>query len=519
MSDDPSGDGLSPSSSQAKLDELPASLRAALDEPPVPPKSWQDGVAPAFLAVGLSVVFLDRLAPSTLLVGGLGPSIVGAVLAGLLAYWCLYYAPAMWGVRTRRPLAVVATSTFGARGAVVVPGLLLGVAYVVWFAITIDYATQYTLSGLATCGLLDATQLASSPMANLAVPRPLFLIVSATWAMASAVVGAVAVRLVAAVMSAYLIFPAIALAAAVVWAMPGVSAGPIETVPFTLGGGRALAAMSQLVFAYLACVGLASVDWGAATKSERDVRNGGLAGLMLAVPVLATLALLVVAGSLGRAAPRIAGAGGEPLGPGARPAIARIVPRLAAAQAEPVEPTLRDVFARGIKGRLGGVGLFVLALGLLGPSCSNPYMFARQFHAALPRVPRWGWSVLGALAAWSMIATGATRHVEMLFGLVGGLAAPAVGAMAADFARSRGVWPGPRRGVSLAGFTAWVTGTIAAYAVARWGENFVATRYLPSSIVGFAASFLMYAGLAAARLEPKTFHAVIAEKPAASAEN
>ena len=504
MSNDPSGEGLSPPDSQDKLDELPASLRAALAEPPVPPKGWQDGVAPAFLAAGLSVVFLDRLAPSTLLVGGLGPSIVGAVLAGLLGYWCLYYAPAMWGVRTRRPLAVVATSTFGARGAVVVPGLLLGVACVVWFAITIDYATQYTLGGLAACGFLDPTQLASTPRAGLAVPKPLFLIVAATWAMASAVVGTLAVRLVAAVMSAYIIFPAIALAAAVVWAIPSVSAGPIETVPFTRGGGQALAAMLQLVFAYLACLGLASADWGAATKSERDVRDGGLGGLMLAVPILAILALLVVAGSLGRAAPRIAGDGGEPIGPGARPAIARMVPKPAAAQAEAVDPTLRNAFAWGIGGRLGGAGLFVLALGLLGPSCSNPYLVARQFHAAFPRVPRWGWSIVAALAAWSMIATGATRHVETLFGLVGGLAAPAVGAMASDFARSRGVWPGPRRGVSLAGFTAWVTGVIAAYAVARWGDLSLTTRYLPSSIVGFAASFFTYTGLAAARLERAT---------------
>ncbi len=501
MSDDPSGDGLSPSYSEARPDDLPASLRAALADPPVPPKGWQDGVAPAFLAMGLSVVLLDGLAPGTLMVGGLGPSIVGAVLAGLLGYWCLYYAPAMWGVRTGRPLAVVATSTFGARGAVVVPGLLLGLASVVWFAITIDYSTQYTLSGLAACGLLDATLLASAPRAGLDMPKPLFLVVSATWAMASAVIGTLAVRLVAAVMSAYLIFPAIALAAAVVWAIPGVSAGPIETVPFTMGGGRAIAAMLQLVFAYLACVGLTSADWGAATKSERDVRDGGLAGLMLAVPILAILAVLIVSGSLGRAAPRIVGDGDEPLGPGARPPIARMAPR-PAAPAEAIQPTLRDAFARGIGGQLGGAGLLVLALGLLGPCCSNPYIVTRQFHAAFPRVPRWAWSILAALAAWSMIASGVTHHVQAVFGLVGGLVAPAVGAMASDFARSRGAWRGPRRGVNLAGLGAWVTGVIAAYVVAQRGEDFLATRYLPSSIAGFAASFLAYAGLAAARLEP-----------------
>jgi cytosine permease len=504
MSGDTSGEALAPTESDSKFEALPASLRAALAEPPVPPKRWQDGIAPAFIAVGMSVVFLDRLAVTTLVVGGLGPAIVGAVLAGLLGYWCLYYAPAMWGVRTRRPLSVVATSTFGARGAVILPGLLLGVVYVLWFALTIDYAAQYTLSGLVTCGLLDPKHLAMNRRAGFDVPKPLFLAVAATWSIASAVIGTLAVRLVAAVMSAYIVFPAIALGAAVVWAIPTVSAGPIETMPFDRGGGRALAAMMQFVFAYIACQGLAAADWGAATKTERDVRDGGLVGVMLGFPVLATLALLVVAGSLGRTAPPVVDASAEPLGPGARPAGAPMNPRRAGIPSAPVVPTLREVFSSGIGGRIGALGLLVLALGLLGPACSNPYMFARQFHAAIPSLPRWVWSCLGALATWPLIATAATRNVEAVFAVIGGMTAPAAGAIAADFARSRGAWPGPRRGFNLAGFAAWLVGVTAAFAIARSGDDFVASRYLPSSLAGFVAAFAAYATLASARLEPET---------------
>lgn len=499
MSVDPSGEALSTSETGPPSGAVPASLRAAIDTPPVPPKGWQEGIGPAFIALGLGVVFLDRLAPSTLMIGGLGPSILGAGLGGLFAYWCLYYAPSLWGVRTRKPLAVVSTSTFGARGAVVVPGLLLGLAYVVWFALTIDYATLFTLSGVSALGLLDPKHLASNHKGAMLVPKPVFLAVAGTWTIASAVIGTLAIRLVNAVMAAYILFPAIALGAAVVWAMPNVGSGPIETFPLTQGGGRAMANMAQLVFAFLACQGLLAVDWGAATTTESDARKGGIAGMMFALPITATLALLIVAGAIGKHAAKLP----MDTGDGSRPAVARMLPeQLAALRAATASPTLREAFLRGIGGTMGGVGLLVLALGMLGPACSSPYVLARQFWSVWPKVPRLVWSILGALATWPLIATGVTRDVEGVFGLIGGATAPAVGAIAADYARSKGVWPGPRRGINLAGIVAWIVGMGAAFVVARWGLSLTATRYLPSSLAGFLTAFVAYLGLAMCRVEP-----------------
>jgi len=54
-----------------------------------------------------------------------------------------------------------------------------------------------------------------------------------------------------------------------------------------------------------------------------------------------------------------------------------------------------------------------------------------------------------------------------------------------------------------------LVGVGVAYSVARWGGDYAATRYLPSSMAGFAAAFLTYVTLAAARLEP----AAIAIRP------
>ncbi len=485
--------------------ELPPSLRAAMDAPPVPPKAWQDGVGPAFVSLWISVVFLDRLAQGTLLVGGLGPSLVGAVLAGLLGYWGLYYAPAIWGAQTRRPLSVVASSTFGAWGSRWIPGVLLGVISIVWFAITIDYATQWSLSGLAALDMLDPKQLETAHRGASFQPRPLFLFVAAVWSLTSAVIGILAVRLVAAIMLVYPIFAAIALGLALLWAIPTAGLGPIAARPFEGGGWRAIATMAQLMFGFLAANALASADWGAASNSPRDARLGGLVGVMLAGPIVATVGLLIVAGALGRPldasdpGPAVGAVTGPPTIASARAALARTP-----ADAPPV--TLREVFLRPIGGRIGGTGLLVLSLALLGPACFNPFVIARQFSAIWPAVPRLAWTIAGALLTWPLILTGLARRTELLFGLIGAAAAPVAGAMAADYALRKGRWPGPRRGVNLAGMIAWAVGL---------GVGLVPyvgfPQVQPASMLSFVAAFVVYAILAMVRLEPPAMAAEVTE--------
>src|SRR5205823_13086597 len=122
-------------------------------------KPWQSGLAPNFIGLFLWIAFYDQLAAPSLKVGGLVPSLLGAIVAGLLGYLLLFYVPAMWGLETGRPLVGVAASTFGEAGATWIPGLLLGVAQVVWFAVAIHYATDFTLKGLGNFSLLDPQRL------------------------------------------------------------------------------------------------------------------------------------------------------------------------------------------------------------------------------------------------------------------------------------------------------------------------------------------------------------------------
>lgn len=447
------------------MSDLPPSLRAELEAAPVLSKSWQDGVAPAFISLWLSVVFLNRLAPSTLLVGGLGPSAMGAVVAGLIGYWGLYYAPALWGAETRKPLSVISSSTFGAWGTRIIPGLLFGVVSIVLFAITVDAATEWSLSGLSALGMLDPKELMTSHRGTNVRPRATFLFVAGVWSIISAVIGTLAVRLVSAIMLVYPIFPAIVLGLALLWAMPTVGAGPVVAAPLGAGGWQAASSMAQMVFGFLAAIALMSADWGAASKTPRDARVGGLVGVMLAAPILATVSLLIVAGSLGRGIEAV---------------------------------SLREVFLKGIGGRLAGTGLLVLALALLGPACFTPFVIARQFSAIWPKVPRWAWPVGGAIATWPFILTGLSRRTDLMFGLLGAVAAPVAGAIAADYALRKGRWPGPRQGVNLAGMIAWGIGV---------GVGLLPyvgfPKIQPASILSFFAAFAAYAVLAIMKCEPR----------------
>ncbi len=502
--------------------DLPPSLATALALPPVPPKSWQDGVAPAYISLLLSVVFLDQLPVHTLFVGGLGPSIVGALIAGLFAYWMLYYAPAMWGNATRRPLSVVATSSFGVKGAPWVPGLILGVAQVIWFAIAINFATDYGLRALVSCGLLDPKHIPASIDGRIGPPGPLFLATAIVWSLCSAVIGTVAIRLVAAVMSIYPIFPALALGGTLVWVMiPWVmhtgGPGPIDPVPWSQGGGRSVVTMIQIVFGFLATYGLIAADWGAATKSRGDVRTGGLVGITLATPILACLSLLIVAGAIGREAPPPPSpqpAPAQTIAPKKNATSKARAPRKPATVSkitEDVPPpaprilTLRDVFTRSIGGRLGTVAYFILALALLGPACYAPFGIARQFIGIWPKVARWQWSLAGAVATWPLLASGEAGRIDRLFAILGAIMAPAVAAISADYFRRRGRWEGPTSGVNWAGMVAWFVGMIVGLlpligSLARLGAW---SQTQPSAVFAFLTAFVVYLILASIGLEPR----------------
>ena len=54
--------------------------------------------------------------------------------------------------------------------------------------------------------------------------------------------------------------------------------------------------MIQLIFGFFATAGLAAADWGAVSRDASDIRLGGWVGVAFGSWLVATLALMTVAG-------------------------------------------------------------------------------------------------------------------------------------------------------------------------------------------------------------------------------
>src|ERR1700733_10380931 len=107
---------------------------------------WYANTAPSYAGVFLWFAFYISIAKGTIPHGGLALCMAAIVVAGLLSYALYYYAPAMLGMKTGFPLYVVGSSTFGTAGGYVMPGLLMGLLQIGWFAVGHFFATRFIMN-------------------------------------------------------------------------------------------------------------------------------------------------------------------------------------------------------------------------------------------------------------------------------------------------------------------------------------------------------------------------------------
>jgi cytosine permease len=463
----------------------PAPAPVAGPTPVLERRPWQAGSAPQYIALFLWVVAFDQLPRATLAKGGLLPSVFGALAAGVLCYLMLYAPPALWGCRTGKTATSLGASTFGVAGAPWLLGVLMGVVQVVWFAVATFYATELTFEGLVSCGLMHHRWLEPLHLGQLLLPNPLFLVTSLAWSFAAAMVGHYLLQIISALMNVYPVFMAFALAGAVSATLADLPRfqSPAAGVPFQAAALPAFTMMIELVFGFFATAGAHAADWGAVSRTERDVRLGGWVGVVLASWTVTTLGLLTVAGAQSRLA-----------------AVGTVLPDHVAVQ---LDDSFRGAVLFGIGGTLGATILLVFGLGSLAPTCYSAYRFGHLFHAAWPRLSRLRWTVIGTTAAWLLIVTGRAGPLTTIFALAGAIVAPLVAALAADSFRQRGGWGGSRRGVNAPGVFAWAvgvaTGLVPIVAEATgWDAG---TRFQPAVVFAYVAAFLTYLALAALGLE------------------
>src|SRR5262249_5950989 len=120
--------------------------------------------------------------------------------------------------------------------------------------------------------------------------------------------------------------------------------------------------------------------------------------------------------------------------------------------------SVRVALVLGVPETVAGIMFLAFGLSSLAQTCYAAYLFGTRLSGVWPRVSRLCWTLIGTPLAWAIVATGLAMRLEEIFTLMGTVFAPMVGAMAADYLRSRGEWPGPRRGVNIAGAAAWLSG-------------------------------------------------------------
>jgi cytosine permease len=431
---------------------LPDYISKAVPNPAEKRAPWYVNTAPAYAGIFLWVAFYRSLADGTLNYGSLAVCAAGLVFASVLCYLLYYKAPAMLGMKTGYPLYVVGSSTFGTTGGYLMPGLLMGLLQIGWFAVATSLASEFVLKAIGT----DSTPGTVS-----------FIVTGVIWGGVFAWVGAKGIQYVAKV-STFLNFIPLLMLIVVFFQVSGnVRYHPpaAQADPFV-----AFTAIIAAVIGFFATAGAAGADFGINARHERDVRWGGIVGVMLAPIVAGGLALAAVACANG------------------------------------TNPKLPFDYAnvlQGIGGPIATSMFFLFAVASIPATCFCIFIAGNSFSTMIPGVPRVSSSMAAGAVGVILAVTGVATHLISFFLIVGASFGPICGAIAADYLLSGKKWAGPREGINWAGYIAWAVGFVVGILPFLPLPADMKRYVQPAALYSFIAGFVVYAALAKAGLEPK----------------
>ena len=418
---------------------------------PVPRASrvpWYKSTFPAYAGIFLWVGFYLKLAEPTIGYASLGVCLGGLLLAGLLCFALYYYAPAMLGMQTGHPLYVVGTSTFGTSGGYLIPGLLMGFLQIGWVAVIGSIAAHFIMSGLGRTS------------------QGLFSVIVVVWVYS---LGWVAVKGIHYVAQAakFLNWVPLFMVLFVLWAN---RAGIAHYVPPQDQPLTGFLNVLTIVIGFFATAGAAGSDFGMNNANRKDVVLGGVFGIVVGTLFAGGVAILSVAGYLGRT-------------PGA---------------------TSYDYTAAiASVGALAPVMFFLFAVASMVPTCFSSFIASNSFSTMLPRIPRAVSTFAALTVSIALAVTGLADHLIGFFGIVGASFGPICGAMMADYLEAGSGWSGPRLGINWAGCIAWAVGF--AVGVPNLIPGLPAALVKadnPSCLYSFATGFLLYLLLSKLGLRP-----------------
>jgi len=435
------------------MSNLPAYIERAVPNPASNRAPWYKNTAPSYAGIFLWIAFYQSLADCTLTHASPLFCIGALVVAGLLCYGLYYYAPAMLGMQTGYPLYVIGSSTFGTAGGYIMPGLLMGLLQIGWFAVATFYATTYILKGVG----------------HDAQPATLvFGTVAVIWGIVTGYIGAKGVQYVAKAALTLTIIPALMVLYVAYKTAGGVSSYQVPDPNPLLAFSLLLSA----VIGFFATAGAAGADFGMNARNGGDVKLGGLFGVALAVVYAGGLPLLAVAGANG-------------MHPG-------------------VGLTYDAVI--GSIGGFGASAMFILfAIASVVPSCFCIFIAGNSFATMIPGVPRVSSSMVAVVIGLVLAVTGVAANLTAVFTLVGASFGPICGAILADYLLAGGKWAGPRQGINWAGYLAWAVGfVIGILPLLGSVPASIKTYDQPAALFSMVAGFIVYIVVAKAGSEPKT---------------
>ena len=407
---------------------------------------WYKNTAPSYAGIFLWVAFYLELADGTISQMGVGLAIAALLVAALLCFGLYYYAPAMLGMQTGLPLYIVGTSTFGTVGGYVMPGLLMGLLQLGWFAVATYVSTDFIMKGLHQRSAL------------------LFTLIALLWAYGLAWLAIRGISYVARAAQFLNWVPLVMIVIVALATAGGLSNfRPAESHP-----ARGFAAMLEIVIGFTAAAGAAGADFGMNNRDRRDIVSGGLVGIALAIAVAGALPLLSIAGMLGQ--------GGSSY-------------------------NYADAIAS--VGALAPIMFFLFAAASVVPTCFCAFIASNSFGTMLPRIPKTASTLIGVTVGAALAITHVAQNLIGFFVLVGASFGPICGAMAADYVLAGKRWSGPRAGINWAGYIAWASGFAVGILnqIPRVPAPWVAADH-PAPLYAFVAGFVVYWALAKAGLRP-----------------
>jgi cytosine permease len=194
------------------------------------------------------------------------------------------------------------------------------------------------------------------------------------------------------------------------------------------------------VVGFFATAGAAGVDFGTASRNEKDVQWGGYIGIALAITFTACVATLIVAGVYGdkeMAAKAVAASSGQDGG-----LIMRVTGLMAVIVGDGLAKTL----------------MFLLALAAFPAACFSSFIAANSLKSTLPKINPMVSVGIGAVVSIILAVTEVAGQAVQVFQFIGASFGPICGAMMVDYLLAGRKWAGPRAGFNPAGWIAWALG-------------------------------------------------------------